>query len=189
MGGGIVGWMMVCYLVRIVELMVNNSNVFVCVFKIMFFEFVVISIVGVGEGLMFYLCYFFEFLGINENEWMLWCSVIYKMGISFECWIVMVELKIMCFLFIDLDSYFYLFFFFLDIFIVDMYFNVVNEYRKGVLYDINLLYYFIVVYMVEKGIMFDVICSFVNIDYVYYFDVGLLGDFLKEYVLNKGVFY
>ncbi|MEC9126280.1 MAG: tryptophan 7-halogenase, partial [Pseudomonadota bacterium] len=186
-GGGTAGWMTACYLARTAELMANNSNVPACAPKITLLESAVISTVGVGEGSTPYLRHFFEFLGINESEWMLKCSATYKMGISFERWTATAESKTTRPLFTDSDSYFHPFFSSLDIPTADMYFNAVNEYRKGASHDINPSHYFTAAHMVEKSITPDAICSSANIDYAYHFDAGLLGDFLKEYALNKGV--
>lgn len=186
-GGGTAGWMTACYLARTAELMANNSNVPACAPKITLLESAVISTVGVGEGSTPYLRHFFEFLGINESEWMLKCSATYKMGISFERWTATAESKTTRPLFTESDSYFHPFFSSLDIPTADMYFNAVNEYRKGASHDINPSHYFTAAHMVEKSITPDAICSSANIDYAYHFDAGLLGDFLKEYALNKGV--
>ncbi|HAO17079.1 MAG TPA: tryptophan 7-halogenase, partial [Alteromonas macleodii] len=70
-GGGTAGWMTACYLARTAELMANNNNVPAPAPKITLLESAVISTVGVGEGSTPYLRHFFEFLGINESEWML----------------------------------------------------------------------------------------------------------------------
>lgn len=186
-GGGSAGWMTACYLARAAELMGNNSNVPAPPPKITLIESAVISTVGVGEGSTPYLRLFFEFLGVSEFGWMRRCNATYKMGINFERWTTSPQTKTKHPSFTDTDCYFHPFFSSLDIPTADMYFNAVNNRRKGAAHDTNPSHYFTAAHMVEKSITPAAICSSANIDYAYHFDAGLLGDFLKEYALNKGV--
>jgi len=186
-GGGTAGWMTACYLAKTAELMELKRNVPACAPKITLLESSLVSTVGVGEGSTPYLRLFFEFLGVSEFEWMHRCNATYKMGINFEQWTTTTQTKTKRSSFTDTDCYFHPFFSSLDIPTADMYFNAVNKHRKGAAHDTNPSHYFTAAHMVEKGIPPDAICPSANIDYAYHFDAGLLGDFLKDYALIKGV--
>ena len=174
-GGGTAGWMSACYLARAIEL--NSANSKLPPPKITLLESADISTVGVGEGSTPYLRYFFDYLGINESAWMQHCNATYKMGISFEKWTQ------------NEDSYFHPFFSSLDMPTADMYFSAVNKRRAGEACDVNPSHYFTAAQMVNEGITPQAISSKAKLDYAYHFDAGLLGDFLKQYALQKGISY
>jgi tryptophan 6-halogenase len=75
-GGGTAGWMTASYLRvafgdRISVTLVESANV---------------STIGVGEATFSTVRHFFEYLGLEEREWMPECSATYKLAIRFENW-------------------------------------------------------------------------------------------------------
>lgn len=76
-GGGIVGWMVVVVLL----VMLFRQG-----FLINFVELEQIGIIGVGEVMLFYLCYFNDIIGIQEVEFVQVMFVIMKFGIEFVNW-------------------------------------------------------------------------------------------------------
>ena len=75
-GGGSAGWMTAAYLSKAVEegvqiTLVESSN---------------ISTVGVGEATFSTIKVFFDFLGLEEREWMPKCNAAYKLAIKFVNW-------------------------------------------------------------------------------------------------------
>ena len=75
-GGGSSGWMTAAYL----------SRAFGCSVSIQLIESPTISTVGVGEATFSDLHLFFEFLGLQEEDWMQECNAAYKIAIRFEDW-------------------------------------------------------------------------------------------------------
>ncbi|MFN6566276.1 tryptophan halogenase family protein [Dendronalium sp. ChiSLP03b] len=75
-GGGSAGWMTAAYLSKALErnvqiTLVESSN---------------ITTVGVGEATFSTIKVFFDFLGLQEHEWMPKCNATYKMAIKFVNW-------------------------------------------------------------------------------------------------------
>jgi len=75
-GGGTAGWMTASYLVaafgdRIEVTLVESANV---------------TTVGVGEATFSDIRHFFEFLRLEEHEWMPACNATYKLAVRFENW-------------------------------------------------------------------------------------------------------
>jgi glycine/D-amino acid oxidase-like deaminating enzyme len=75
-GGGTAGWMTATYLQaafgdRISVTLVESSRV---------------SSIGVGEATFSTVRHFFDYLGLEEREWMPHCSASYKLAIRFENW-------------------------------------------------------------------------------------------------------
>lgn len=75
-GGGSAGWMTGAYLRRALE-----ENV-----KITLIESAGIPTVGVGEATFSTIKLFFDYLGIDEQEWMPECNAAYKLAIKFVDW-------------------------------------------------------------------------------------------------------
>ncbi len=74
-GGGSAGWMTAAYLgkaLRNVEIVVVESPA--------------VPIIGVGEATFSTVKLFFDFLGLEESDWMPACNGSYKMGIKFVDW-------------------------------------------------------------------------------------------------------
>jgi tryptophan halogenase len=75
-GGGTAGWMTATYLKaafadRISVTVVESENV---------------GTIGVGEATFSTVRHFFDFLGLDERDWMPRCAASYKLGIRFENW-------------------------------------------------------------------------------------------------------
>jgi tryptophan halogenase len=75
-GGGSAGWMTAAYLSKALEkdariTLVESSN---------------ISTIGVGEATFSTIRLFFDYLGLDERDWMPHCNATYKMAIKFVNW-------------------------------------------------------------------------------------------------------
>lgn len=75
-GGGTAGWMTASYLKasfgdRIDVTVVESPRV---------------ATIGVGEATFSTVRHFFEYLGLQETDWMPKCNATYKLGIRFENW-------------------------------------------------------------------------------------------------------
>lgn len=75
-GGGTAGWMTASYLKvafgdRIAVTVVESAR---------------IGAIGVGEATFSTIRHFFEYLGLEEHEWMTSCCATYKLGIRFQDW-------------------------------------------------------------------------------------------------------
>lgn len=75
-GGGTAGWMTASYLRKALGESVQISLV----------ESASISTIGVGEATFSTVKLFFDFLGLEEREWMPECDAAYKLGIKFVNW-------------------------------------------------------------------------------------------------------
>lgn len=75
-GGGTAGWMTATYLKRAFGDQVSVTLV----------ESARIPTVGVGEATFSTVRHFFDYLGLDEREWMPRCSASYKLAIRFENW-------------------------------------------------------------------------------------------------------
>ena len=74
-GGGSAGWMTAAYLSKALEGV-----------RITLVESSTISTVGVGEATFSTIKLFFDFLGLEEIEWMPKCNAAYKLAIKFVNW-------------------------------------------------------------------------------------------------------
>lgn len=75
-GGGTAGWMTASYLKVAFGDRINVTVV----------ESERIGAIGVGEATFSTVRHFFEYLGLEEREWMPWCCATYKLGIRFQDW-------------------------------------------------------------------------------------------------------
>ena len=75
-GGGSAGWMTAAYLSKALDKNVQISLV----------ESSNITTIGVGEATFSTIKLFFDFLGLEEREWMPKCNASYKMAIKFVNW-------------------------------------------------------------------------------------------------------
>lgn len=75
-GGGTAGWMTATYL----------RAAFGDRISITLIESASIATIGVGEATFSTIRYFFDYLGLEEHEWMPACNATYKLGIKFENW-------------------------------------------------------------------------------------------------------
>jgi tryptophan 6-halogenase len=75
-GGGSAGWMTAAYLVKALNHRVDITVI----------ESANIGAIGVGEATFSTIRLFFEFLGLQEEDWMPHCSASYKLAIRFVDW-------------------------------------------------------------------------------------------------------
>ena len=75
-GGGTAGWMTASYLKKALGASVQISLV----------ESATISTIGVGEATFSTIKLFFDFLGLDERDWMPDCNAAYKLAIKFVNW-------------------------------------------------------------------------------------------------------
>jgi tryptophan halogenase len=75
-GGGTAGWMTAAYLRKALNLDVDITLV----------ESAVVRRIGVGEATFSTIRLFFEFLGLDETDWMADCNATYKLAIKFVNW-------------------------------------------------------------------------------------------------------
>jgi 2-polyprenyl-6-methoxyphenol hydroxylase-like FAD-dependent oxidoreductase len=138
-----------------------------------------IGIIGVGEGSTPHLKLFFDSIGITDSEWMPRCNATYKNGITFDKWSALA----------GFESYFHPFAAQTDdIFTVPLFFKNIQARMKGFNVDAHPDHYFLESYLARKnlGPLADECFPF-GIAYAYHFDSGLLGEFLAETAIQRGV--
>ncbi len=137
-----------------------------------------IGTVGVGEGSTPRLKLFFDTLGISESEWMPRCNATYKNGISFVDWSTRPGFA----------SYFHPFASQLDQHtITAFYFNTYAR-RRGADVHAHPDRFFLAAHLSKHrlGPRPNENFPFV-VEYGYHFDAGLVGEFLKERAVGRGV--
>lgn len=167
-GGGTAGWMAANLLA------VRWQDVEICLL-----ESSDIGIIGVGEGSTPHLRLFFDEAQIDEKEWMPRCNATYKNGISFVNWSSVP----------GYESYFHPFPAQTDdIFTVPVFFNNIRARMQG--YDVNAHpdHFFLETYITRQklGPIPEETFPF-GVAYGYHFDSGLLGQFLAEKAISRGV--
>jgi hypothetical protein len=75
-GGGSAGWMTAAYLSKALDRDINISLI----------ESSTVSTIGVGEATFSTIKLFFDYLGLQEPEWMPQCHAAYKLAIKFVNW-------------------------------------------------------------------------------------------------------
>lgn len=188
-GGGSAGWMTASYLRRALE-----DNV-----KISLVESGNISTVGVGEATFSTIKLFFDFLGLDEREWMPQCNASYKLAIKFvnwnaeqrhfyhpfqryenidgfnvaEWWLKLGRDE-------DLDSFDY------SCFTVPAMCDQRRSPRffDGRVFDCKVEQYFAPDHSFQKNMLADLRIQY---PYAYHFNASLLADFLKDYAVKSGV--
>lgn len=168
-GGGTAGWMAANLLAH----RWADRDV-----KITLVESESIATVGVGEGSTPFLKNFFRSLDIPESEWMPACSATYKCGIRFPNWS---EIP-------GYTAYFHPFFSPLDQEVGLEFFARADQRRAGGGDDALPDHFFHAPYLAaaakapipKRPLPFE-------LDYAYHFDAGLLGAFLKQKALGRGV--
>ncbi|WP_206606981.1 tryptophan 7-halogenase [Photorhabdus laumondii] len=75
-GGGTAGWMTAAYLIKAFAKNVNITVV----------ESKKVKKIGVGEATFSTVRHYFDYLGLDESEWLAECEGSYKLGIRFENW-------------------------------------------------------------------------------------------------------
>lgn len=167
-GGGTAGWMAANLLAT------HWSDIEICLL-----ESSDIGVIGVGEGSTPHLKFFFDEVGIEEAEWMPRCNATYKNGITFANWSSIP----------GFESYFHPFPAQTDdIFTVPTFFNNINARMQGYNANVHPDYYFLETYITQKNLGPIPAENFpFGVAYGYHFDSGLLGLFLAEKAVSKGV--
>jgi len=186
-GGGTAGWMTASYLKKALGESVQISLV----------ESATISTIGVGEATFSTIKLFFDFLGLDEREWMPECNAAYKLGIKFVNWnaegrsfyhpfqryeivdgfaIVEWWLKLQK----DLNAYDY------SCFITPALCENKRSprYLDGRVYDNKDQDLFAPESAAQECALRDLRIQF---PYAYHFNAGLLANFLRDYAVQKGV--
>ena len=167
-GGGTAGWM--------------AANLFASRWsdiEIFLLESIDIGIIGVGEGSTPQLKFFFDVIGVSESEWMPRCNATYKNGISFLNWSSIP----------GFESYFHPFPAQLDdLFTVPVFFENVKARMQGNNANAHPDHYFLETYLAKEHLGPIPAETFpFGVAYGYHFDAGLLGQFLAEKAMSKGV--
>ncbi len=167
-GGGTAGWMAANLLVT------RWPDVELCLL-----ESSDIGIIGVGEGSTPHLRLFFDEAGIEESEWMPRCSATYKNGISFSGWSSVP----------GFESYFHPFPAQTDdIFTVPTFFNNISARMQGFNATAHPDHFFLETYITQQNLGPIPTENFpFGVAYGYHFDSGLLGQYLAETAVAKGV--
>lgn len=167
-GGGSAGWMSAALLSKTLGDTVEITLV----------ESSQIGTVGVGEGSTPKICALFDALGIDESEWMPTCNATYKAGIRFQNWSVHP----------GYESYFHGFYshFDRDHIKALKYNSVLRRARYDVHAHPDLFLYNS--YLAERQLSPVPPESFpFDVQYAYHFDAALLGEFLKQWSMKRGV--
>lgn len=168
-GGGTAGWMAASLMARFwaeraVELSVVESPE--------------IGIVGVGEGSTPSLKGFFDYLGIEECDWMPACQATYKLGIRFAGWSERA----------GFDSYFHPFPSDLDDRSAPAFYYHAFARRNGADFPAHPDRYFLSTLLAnqQRGPHADHNFPF-RLAYGYHFDAQLIGRYLREWSTGRGV--
>lgn len=166
-GGGTAGWMAA-------NLVATRWNdVEVCLL-----ESTEIGIIGVGEGSTPHLKFFFDAINISEAEWMPRCNATYKNGISFANWSSAP----------GFESYFHPFPAQTDDLTVPIFFNNIKARIQGHNANAHPDNYFLETYLTRKNLGPIPAESFpFQMLYGYHFDATLVGQFLAEKAVSRGV--
>lgn len=168
-GGGTAGWM--------------SANILAYAFQHHPFEIVLlesadIPTIGVGEGSTPALKVFFDSLGIPEGEWMPKCDATYKCGITFSHWSTKP----------GFESYFHPFASALDNRALGRFISNVQSRLKGRAVPIHPNHYFLAARLAEKNLAPIPNYNFpFEVSYGYHFDAALLGKFLRDKAIGRGV--
>ena len=137
-----------------------------------------IGTVGVGEGSTPRLKIFFDDIGVAESDWMPKCNATYKNGISFVNWSTRP----------GFDRYFHPFASTLDQHTKTAFYFNTHARRHGVDVHAHPDRFFVAAKLSEnrQGPKPDENFPFV-VDYGYHFDAGLVGEFLKDRAVGRGV--
>lgn len=166
-GGGTAGWMAA-------NLMVARwSNVEICLL-----ESADIGIIGVGEGSTPHLKLFFDTINVSESEWMPQCNATYKNGISFVNWSHIP----------GFETYFHPFPAQTDDMTAPVFFSNISARMQGHDVVVHPDHYFLETYLTRNNLGPIPAESFpFGVAYGYHFDSTLLGVFLAEKAISRGV--
>ncbi|MEQ9563033.1 MAG: tryptophan 7-halogenase [Woeseiaceae bacterium] len=139
-----------------------------------------IGIIGVGEGSTPPLKRFFDIIGARESDWMPQCDATYKVGITFRHWSTKP----------GYDEYFHPFQCQPDEITVPAFYHNSFLRRKGVDLNGHPSQFFIGWYLANQRRAPITPRNFpFKMNYGYHFNSGLLGKFLQDWALKKGVKY
>ncbi len=166
-GGGTAGWM--------------AANLFASRWKdveVCLLESTEIGIIGVGEGTTPHLKFFFDTVDIAESEWMPRCNATYKNGISFANWSSVP----------GFEQYFHPFPAQTDDHTVPVFFSNIKARIQGNNAIVHPDHFFLETYLTRKNLGPIPAESFpFGVAYGYHFDSTLLGQFLAEKAVSRGV--
>ena len=186
-GGGTAGWMTAAYLSKALSkniqiTLVESSN---------------ITTIGVGEATFSTIKVFFDFLGLQEQEWMPKCNATYKMGIKFVNWNAEGRHFYHPFQRYDTVDGFDLAEWWLKIknggetfdsscFLIPLLCDNQNSprYLNGKVFDDKVQDIFSQEDNFEKNVLANLKAQY---PYAYHFDANLLARFLKDYAMQRGV--
>lgn len=186
-GGGSAGWMTAAYLNKALGESIRISLV----------ESSHISTIGVGEATFSTIKLFFDFLGLEENEWMPKCNAAYKLAIKFVDWnaekrhfhhpfqryesvqgfnIAEWWLKLKA----NLTAYDY------SCFTIPALCDTKRSprYLDGRVFDDKVQEHFKPELAFQKNVLLDLKIQY---PYAYHFNASLLADFLRDHAMQKGV--
>jgi len=170
-GGGSAGWMTALILAR--SLIDRGVEITVL-------ESPTVGIIGVGEGSTPWLRGFFDSLGIEESEWMPACHATYKCGIAFDGWSTKS----------GFERYFHPFASMLDNLTMTQFVHNVEARVNGADVHAHPDRFFIAARLAAGKRAPKAHESFpFDIWHGYHFDAVLLGQFLHEKALERGVRY
>ena len=166
-GGGTAGWMVAnLFAVRWPEA------------DISLLESSEIGIIGVGEGSTPQLKLFFDAINVSEEEWMPSCNATFKNGISFHGWSHAPGYQ----------NYFHPFPAQTDAYTTPVFFNNIRDRIQGKDAKAHPDRYFLATYLAQQGLGPLPAESFpFDVAYGYHFDSGLLGKFLADKAMQRGV--
>ncbi|HZZ93559.1 MAG TPA: tryptophan halogenase family protein [Usitatibacter sp.] len=170
-GGGTAGWMAAMMLAH----RLGPRGVAISVL-----ESPAVPIIGVGEGSTPWLRGFFDLLGIEESEWMPRCNATYKCGIAFEGWSTRP----------GFERYFHPFASMLDNLTLTQFVHNAQARVNGEDVHAHPDRFFIAWHLAQRSMAPRPARSFpFDIWYGYHFDAVLLGQFLHEKAVERGVKY
>lgn len=138
-----------------------------------------IGIIGVGEGSTPAMRKLFGYLKVAEQDWMPVCNATYKGGIFFDGWSTRPGFQ----------NYFHPFYSTLDIEPARTFFHNLNLRRRGYEAPAHPDQYFLTTLLAQEGRaplpLARELAS--QIDYGYHFDAALLGRFLRDRAIGRGL--
>ena len=171
LGGGTAGWMAA----NLMAARWRDKG-----FTITLVESPEIGVIGVGEGSTPKLKDFFDALNIDETEWMPACNATYKNGIDFRDWSTVP----------GFESYFHPFGSTIDSLTYKFFKTNAILRRKNVDVSAHPNHFFLMTKLAEKKLAPIAPPNFpFQMDYAYHFDSVLLGRFLKNKAIQRGVKY
>ncbi|HEU0200622.1 MAG TPA: tryptophan halogenase family protein [Burkholderiaceae bacterium] len=171
LGGGSAGWM---------AAMILSHALAPKGVQIMVLESPAVEIIGVGEGSTPWLRGFFDGLGIEESEWMPACNATYKCGITFDGWSTRP----------GFESYFHPFASMLDNLTLTQFIHNAHARLNGADVHAHPNRFFVASYLAEQRMAPKPNRSFpFDIWYGYHFDAVLLGKYLHQKAIERGVQY